>query len=278
MKKIITVETMRKSDAYTIENFIDSKALMLKAGRGVFESVNWSGSVAIVCGSGNNAGDGYVLALLLKEMGIFCKLFLLKEKFSDDGKYYFDKCCENNIPYEICSIDTSFKEYSYVVDCIFGTGFKGDVKGIAKDIIVKINESSGCVVAVDINSGLNGDTGKATTAVVSDLTVSIGYLKTGHFINDACKYIKKIVNCDIDIVLQGEYFLLAEKADLNINNPQQYETPEQFEKFCNVNLDNGNPVEVIRNFRKQSERDILVKNFGNYSLFAAKENTYIFRG
>ena len=70
MEKVITVETMRKSDAYTIANYIDSKKLMYKAGVGVFNSYDYKGNIAIVCGSGNNAGDGYVLSLLLKEKNI----------------------------------------------------------------------------------------------------------------------------------------------------------------------------------------------------------------
>ena len=82
MEKVISVETMRQSDAYTIENYISSKSLMYRAGVGVFESCDWQGSVAIVCGSGNNAGDGYVLALLLKEINVPVTLFLIKEKFS----------------------------------------------------------------------------------------------------------------------------------------------------------------------------------------------------
>lgn len=81
MEKVITVETMRKSDAYTIANYIDSKKLMYKAGVGVFNSYDYKGNIAIVCGSGNNAGDGYVLSLLLKEKNISSTLFLIKEKF-----------------------------------------------------------------------------------------------------------------------------------------------------------------------------------------------------
>ena len=68
---------MRKSDAYTIANYIDSKKLMYKAGVGVFNSYDYKGNIAIVCGSGNNAGDGYVLSLLLKEKNISSTLFLI---------------------------------------------------------------------------------------------------------------------------------------------------------------------------------------------------------
>ena len=202
--KVISVERMRKSDAYTIANLVDSKELMFRAGKSVFESYVWQGKTAIVCGSGNNAGDGYVLALLLRQSGVDCTLFLIKEKFSDDGKYYFDKCVDEGIPYVICDESTSFNGYSEIADCIFGTGFKGAVRGLAADIIDKINSANAFVVSVDINSGMNGDDGTAEKCVCSDLTVSIGYFKTGHFMNKANECIKSIVNCDIGIVLVDE--------------------------------------------------------------------------
>lgn len=82
MQKVISVDTMRQSDAFTIKNYIESKELMYKAGNGVYHSYDWYGKVAIVCGSGNNAGDGYVLALLLKQSNIECRVFLLSSKFS----------------------------------------------------------------------------------------------------------------------------------------------------------------------------------------------------
>lgn len=202
--KVISVERMRRSDAYTIANLVDSKELMFRAGKGVFDSYKWKGKTAIVCGSGNNAGDGYVLALLLRSAGVDCTLFLIKEKFSEYGRFYFDKCMAQGIPYKLCDGDTDFEGYSEIVDCIFGTGFKGEVKGIAADIIDKINSSKAFVVSVDINSGMNGDDGTAIKCVCSDLTVSIGYFKTGHFMNKAKECIKSIVNCDIGIVLVDE--------------------------------------------------------------------------
>lgn len=270
MEKIITVEAMRQSDAYTIKNFIDSKDLMFKAGKSVFECGKWNGSTAIVCGSGNNAGDGYVLARILNEAGFDCKLFLLKNKFSEDGEYYFNQCVERGIKYTICDDNTSFKEYTTVVDCVFGTGFKGEVKGIASDIIDKINNSGAYVISVDINSGLNGDTGLAYKAVKSNLTVSIGYYKTGHFLNDANKYIERLVNANIDIELITKPYFLAEKNQIDVNNAKIYS------KNC---LENSlNPVEAIENLAKRNNQNVLVNNLGDYSVYSDGNSTYIFRG
>ena len=70
-EKVLSVKEMREADRYTIENFIDSKELMYRAGKAVFDNIGKAvKKVAIVCGSCNNAGDGYVLAGLLKENNI----------------------------------------------------------------------------------------------------------------------------------------------------------------------------------------------------------------
>lgn len=263
MEKVITVETMRKSDAYTIANYIDSKKLMYKAGVGVFNSYDYKGNIAIVCGSGNNAGDGYVLSLLLKEKNISSTLFLIKEKFSVDGKYYFDKCMEQNIPYKVCDEGTDFSNYDIIVDCIFGTGFKGVARGIAGDIIDKINDSNKMVISVDINSGLNGDTGFGEKVVKSDLTVSIGYLKTGLLINDADKYIGSLKNCDIDIELIDDYYTLVDDFS-NAKNVVEFNNFNSFAEEYNI-IEYTNPLEVVTEIAKKNDINILIKNLGKYS-------------
>ena len=86
----------------------------------------------------------------------------------------------------------------------FGTGFKGEVKEPARTAIRKINNSGAYVVSADINSGLNGDTGLGDLYVISDLTVSIGTYKYGHFLGNADKAMKDKINCDIGIKIIGE--------------------------------------------------------------------------
>ena len=86
MIEVVSVENMRKSDAYTIANITPSLELMRRAGEGVFKSVkNWREPIAIVCGSGNNAGDGYVLAKLLYDAGLKVSIILCEDRFSKDG-------------------------------------------------------------------------------------------------------------------------------------------------------------------------------------------------
>ena len=108
VKTVVDVKTMRESDAATIAAGTSGRELMYRAGVGVCQSYPWQGPVAIVCGSGNNAGDGYVLATLLHKLQIPCTLFLLAERFSRDGAYYFEQCREQNIPYVLCNGNTDF--------------------------------------------------------------------------------------------------------------------------------------------------------------------------
>ena len=202
-EKIISVEMMRKSDAYTIENFVPSKELMYRAANGVYEShKEWTGKrIAIVVGGGNNGGDGYALAGILAKNGIKSTVIRVSEKMSEDGKYYCDIAEELSVEMISFTEETDLKAYNVIVDCILGTGFTGEVRGMAKTAIEAINESGAYVISVDINSGMNGDTGEAVLAVRSDLTVSIGYLKTGLVTEAAKEYIGKLVNVDIGIVL-----------------------------------------------------------------------------
>ena len=87
MIDILSVDNMRKSDAATIAAGTTGAELMMRAARGVFVAVSWKAPVAIVCGSGNNAGDGYALGLCLNEAGIDCTIVCVYDRYSRDGKY-----------------------------------------------------------------------------------------------------------------------------------------------------------------------------------------------
>lgn len=237
----VSVETMRRSDAYTIANLVSSKELMRRAGQGIYDAVceacggTWREPVAIVCGKGNNAGDGYVVANLLHEAGIECEIILLDaNRFSDDGKHYFNLCQAKGIPTKTYSGDLEFTKYATILDALLGTGFNGNVIGATASVIEAINragERGVYVVSADINSGLNGDTGlcgktlaqsaidsnsinpnqtstvsnpdlntaETCIYVKSDLTVSIGTFKHGHFRGLADEAMKSKTNCDIGI-------------------------------------------------------------------------------
>ena len=202
LKNAISVQRMRESDAYTIAHHTSGRELMQRAASGVYQSLDWTGkTAAIVAGSGNNGGDGYALASILHDAGIESRVYRTSDKFSADGAFYHDMAKEKGIPICAFSDNETFEGFDIIVDCILGTGFTGVPRGVPAAAIRAINASGAYVVSVDINSGLNGDTGEAELAVRSDLTVSIGYYKTGHFLGRAPELIGELVNVDIGIVL-----------------------------------------------------------------------------
>ncbi len=201
-KNAISVERMRQSDAYTIANFTDSKTLMYRAAMGIYNSAMWADKrIAIVTGAGNNGGDGYALACILADNGYAADIYRASERFSEDGRYYYDIALSKgarDIPF---TENTSLRGYDTVVDCLLGTGFSGEPRGKIADAIKAINASDAYVISADINSGLSGDTGDAVLAVKSDLTVSIGFYKTGMFLGNSPSLIGDLVNVDIGIIL-----------------------------------------------------------------------------
>ena len=210
-KRVLSVREMRDADAYTIKNFVDSKELMYRAGEAIFYVGDWNigDKVLIAAGSGNNAGDGYVVADLLNIEGIEVEILLIKDKFSEDGKYYFNRCLQKDIKYTVLDENTDydtlrgkFDSYDYVLDCIYGTGFRGEVREPVYSLIKALNDSKAFVVSADINSGMNGDTGESNICVNSDLTVSIGFLKKGLVSEEGKKHIGKLVNMDIGIIIE----------------------------------------------------------------------------
>ena len=207
----ISVENMRCSDAYTIASFVPSLELMRRAAMGVFKAHHWQGRTAIMVGSGNNGGDGFALAWMLKERGFDCTVFTVSQKLSPDSAWYAEKAREVGVPIRPFEKDC-LTGYSTVVDCLLGTGFSGTVRGNYRDAIEAINASRAYVVSVDINSGMNGDTGEAELAVRSDLTVTIGFVKTGLVTENAGRYMKRLVCADIGIVLVREEGVITEET------------------------------------------------------------------
>ena len=210
-KRVLSVKEMRDADAYTIKNFVDSKELMYRAGEAIFYVGDWNigDKVLIAAGSGNNAGDGYVVAELLNIEGIEVEILLIKDKFSEDGKYYFNRCLQKDIKYTVLdenadynTLRGKFDSYDYVLDCIYGTGFTGEVREPVYSLIKALKDSKAFVVSADINSGMNGDTGESNICVNSDLTVSIGFLKKGLVSEEGKKHIGKLVNMDIGIIIE----------------------------------------------------------------------------
>ena len=218
--KCISVDNMRDSDAYTIANFVPSLELMRRAAWGVFKAVSWQGKTAIVVGSGNNGGDGFALACILKERGYSCHIFTVSERRSGDSAFYERLAIQTGIAVSDY-VPGCLAGFDIVVDCLLGTGFSGSLRENYRTAIEQINGTDAFVVSVDINSGMNGDTGLAELAVRSDVTVTIGYVKHGLVAPAAGEYMNRLVCADIGIVLVREEKMITEETcppwlDMNI--------------------------------------------------------------
>lgn len=225
MMDCISVENMRISDQQTIATITPSLELMYRAAYGVFQAVSWFGKIAIVVGSGNNGGDGFALACILKTQGLPSSIYTLTSKQSADSSYYAEESQRAGVPVAPYA-PGCLHGYDIVVDCIFGTGFQGVVRDPYRSAIEEINRCDAFIVSVDINSGMHGDMGLAPLAVKSDLTVTIGYVKKGLIRPEAGTFMKRLVCTDIGICLAYEegkicdslqWQTLCQQYDLDLN-------------------------------------------------------------
>lgn len=197
--KIASVEQMRLCDAYTIAHHVPSMELIRRAAYSVFREVTWNGRVAIAVGSGNNGADGFALSCILKEHQIDCTVFTVSRCLHTECAAWADKAKTAGVlifPYE----KGCLAGFDILVDCMLGTGFSGTLKERYREAITEINDSRAYVVSVDINSGMNGDSGAWETVVHSNLTVTVEFLKKGQILADAWSYTNRLVCVQIGIV------------------------------------------------------------------------------
>jgi ADP-dependent NAD(P)H-hydrate dehydratase / NAD(P)H-hydrate epimerase len=188
LEPCLDAEEMRATDRWAIkERGVPSLQLMEVAGRAVAEAaaeVARSSTASIVCGKGNNGGDGLVAARVLRETGFEVEALLLApgDQLSDDAKAnleHFDGARH----VEPAAIPASIDGAGVVVDAIFGTGFAGSPRDPAASAIDAMNEAGAPVVATDIASGVNASSGEVEgKAVAADVTVTMQAPKLGHWI------------------------------------------------------------------------------------------------
>jgi NAD(P)H-hydrate epimerase len=184
LNPLYDAEGMRGIDRWAIEEQgVASLELMEAAGRAVAEAVGElarEGPVRVVCGKGNNAGDGLVAARYLREMGFEVEALLLGpgEEMSGDAAVNLERFPAEQVS---AGLGARLAGSGAVVDAIFGTGFEGAPREPADLAIEAINRCGAPVVACDIASGIDASTGEVVgVAVDADLTVSFHAAKIGH--------------------------------------------------------------------------------------------------
>lgn len=225
-----TGEQMRRADLYTIEEIgVPSMVLMERAALEVVrcmeeEQLDFR-RVLVICGSGNNGGDGYAIARLLHLKGHDVTIFFAgnSQKRSEENAQQAKIAAHYEIPV-ITNLDT--EEYSVIIDALFGTGLKREVTGHYREILCSVNQMTGKKVAVDLPSGIHDTTGaRMGIAFCADLTVAIAFPKRGLFLQEGNVCAGKILTGDIGIssetFSEGTVTFGYEKQDLFLGFPKR---------------------------------------------------------
>ena len=195
---------------------IQPLVLMENAGRGVAEVIldlvgeDRSSRVAIFCGRGNNAGDGFVAARHLIVRGQDVDIYLLAGQSQIKNEAEINLNILKNLTKHIfkvkdlTSLDSiKLGDYTIIVDALLGIGLKGNVNGIFKQAISLINKSRVPTVAVDIPSGLDANTGQIhDIAICADTTITFMAKKQGLLLNEGPKYSGKIIVKDLGLPIR----------------------------------------------------------------------------
>ena len=216
LEEILTSEQMKRCDLYTIEEKgIPSRTLMERAAEAVVreimkEQFNIS-RVTVLCGGGNNGGDGFAIARFLaqraRERGIDSSIVTffagVNGRESEECAYQRKKALSSGIP-EVSNPD--IENSTLIVDAIFGIGLKGSIEGDIAALIKRINASSAKVVSVDIPSGTNADNGTVMgISVEADMTVTIARKKIGQLLYPGAEKCGKLIKVDIGIETEALY-------------------------------------------------------------------------
>jgi ADP-dependent NAD(P)H-hydrate dehydratase / NAD(P)H-hydrate epimerase len=184
----LDADQMRATDRWAIQDQgVPSLQLMETAGRAVAEAAAQaagSGRAAVVCGKGNNGGDGLVAARALREMGFEVDALLLApgDQLSEDARANLERF-DGARDVGAGELSGALEGAGVVIDAVFGTGFAGAPRDPAGSAIDAMNEASAPVVATDIASGVNASTGEVEgKAVRADLSVTFHAPKLGHWI------------------------------------------------------------------------------------------------
>jgi len=218
MEKALTREEMRELDRTAIEDYqIPGIILMENAGRNVVEEVlkmlpgHQNRKIAVLCGKGNNGGDGFVIARHLHNKNISTEVFLFAKtseilKHGDAGtnlRILINMKVAVREVLDLASIYSvvkNFSNYDLLIDALFGTGLSGIVREPFKTLIKGVNDLNKTIISVDIPSGLDCNNGNVLGAAVkASKTVTFAVNKRGFSLGDGPDYTGDVVVTDISI-------------------------------------------------------------------------------
>ena len=193
MERIYSVEEIHNIEKKEFKKLKSSYVLMKRAGTNCAKKIYKSklnSKFIVLCGPGNNGGDGLVISQGLKKLNQSVILYSLKSMaYKGDAKIAYKKnqLTKNNYN------DLNIPKNSVIIDCLFGIGLNRKVKGMYKNIIKKVNKSKQYVISIDIPSGINGNNGKIMgEAIKANSTYTLHAKKIGLTVNSGMKYSGKI--------------------------------------------------------------------------------------
>ncbi len=203
MEWIVNAKEMKYCDSNTIDYFgIPSLVLMERAALEAVELIVERrmdiGRVLVVCGVGNNGGDGLAVARMLYNRGCIVDIVLVgeKDKFTREAKVQYEICMQYGIPFA----EQIQGDYTLVIDALFGVGLSRNLEGMYAKLIEQLNDMEGIKLAVDVPSGISADTGRVMGAAFkADITVTFAYRKLGHVFYPGNTYTGELVIADIGI-------------------------------------------------------------------------------
>ena len=206
MKEVLTGSQMKAYDSHTIYCMkVPSCVLMEKAALRTADAIKEildsekKEKILVVCGSGNNGGDGIAIARMLYLQGYDARVLMAgsRDRMTEETKRQWEiaglyHVPETNIP--------DWNEYTTIVDAIFGVGLERKIEGRYRELIQAMNETDAKKVAVDIPSGIHGDTGQVMgIAFQADLTVTFACIKRGLCLYPGRSYGGHIITAEIGI-------------------------------------------------------------------------------
>jgi hydroxyethylthiazole kinase-like uncharacterized protein yjeF len=234
MDYIVSNEMMQAADRYTIDELgIPGQVLMQRAGEACAKIISAYGRedshkpVAVFCGKGNNGGDGFVIARLLQQQRIPVKVYALQapDAYQGDAAFHCEYARKNGVIIEHVQApeDVDMSQHEIIIDAIFGTGLKGEAKGLAAGIINAINNHNATVFAIDIPSGINGNLAQVpATAVRANFTIAIQNPKIAHIMQPSAGYCGDVTVVDIgisDSTLAGKAPRLMDEKEIHLLRP-----------------------------------------------------------
>ncbi|NLA51231.1 MAG: NAD(P)H-hydrate epimerase [Alcaligenaceae bacterium] len=210
MRRIYTVEEMKRAEQWAVNRGASFEQLMENAGQAAAKDLfkrlangklSKPRSVLIICGKGNNAGDGLVIARALTEQDIKVKLFfVLGRELSELAQLNLERLASLDIEIVEDGDNPINESTDWIIDAVFGTGYVGDLPEEVSCMMAQANEAKAYRIALDMPTGLNCDSGElADNTFNADLSYTFAAYKPAHFMPNGKSKCGEIVCLEVGI-------------------------------------------------------------------------------